>query len=340
MSMTQVAELVGVSQSTVSRVVNGRSFVNEVTRRRVIDAMKKVGYTPPPPDQRTGRSPKPESRMHSGLLAVLVDPIGMHLHSVFVMRLYRAAQREANRRGYSTILHFFEGRQPPPQVLERVDGFLVVGLSASDPFPEGILSRPVVCLTSFWQKGATSILAGNDEVGRLAVEYLVERGHQRLALLLAEAGNPSFCARGKAFQRAARESGVKVSNFGAAVPRKTEEGVFTVEKLEAQMERLVDRFLAEQPLASGIFCPSDAMTAICYRLLAKRGVAVGDELEFISCDNEGSYLAGLFPRPATIDLGINERAEMAVEWLSEALKENRDLDEVRLTVEPRIVPGS
>lgn len=339
MSMSEVAVLAEVSQSTVSRVVNGRSFVNEETRQRVFRAMKEVGYEAPPPDRRTGRNPKLESRANSGLLAVLVDPVGMRLHSEFVMALYSAAQAEANREGYSTILHFYETGQPLPPVLGRVDGFLVVGLSASDSLPKGILSRPVVGLTSFWQQGASSILAGNDEVGALAARYLIDRGHERLAVFLAEAGNPSFSARGKAFQKAAKAAGVEVTNYGAAVPRKTEARISTVDDLESRMERLVDRFVGERPIASGVFCPSDAMTAMAHRLLLRRKIAVGSEVEFVSCDNEISYLAGLCPRPATIDLGIHERAHLAVQHLTSAIRDNRAPGEVRLTVEPKLVPG-
>lgn len=337
--MTEVAKLAGVSQSTVSRVVNGRSFVAEATRRRVLEAMGEAGYQAPPPDRRTGRSPRLESRANSGLLAVLVDPVGMHLHSEFVMDLYSAAQRESNREGYSTILHFFEAGQPLPGVLDRVDGFLVVGVSATDPFPRGILSRPVVCLTSFWQQGATTILAGNDEVGKLAALYLTERGHGRLAVFLAESGNPSFSARGKAFEKAARANGIDVATYGAAVPRKMGSGVASLENLEARMERLVDRFILERPRATGIFCPSDAMTAMAHRLLSKRKLVIGNDVELVSCDNESGYLAGLNPRPATIDLGIEERTRLAVQHLSTAIRENRPPGELRLTVEPTLVPG-
>ena len=339
MSMSEVAFLAGVSQSTVSRVVNDRSFVNEETRQRVFRAMKEVGYEAPPPDRRTGRNPKLESRANSGLLAVLVDPVGMRMHSEFMVKLYSLAQAEANREGYSTILHFHHAEEGLPTVLDKVDGFLIVGLSAIDPFPKGILSRPVVCLTSFWQQGATSILAGNDEVGSLAARYLLKRGHRRLAVFLAEAGNPSFSARGKAFQKAVRSAGAEVTNYGAAVPRKTEARISTVDDLESRMERLVDRFVAEQPIASGVFCPSDAMTAMAHRLLLRRKIAVGSEVEFVSCDNEISYLAGLCPRPATIDLGIHERAHLAVQHLTSAIRDNRAPGELRLPVEPKLIHG-
>mgnify|MGYP003642453658 CR=1 FL=1 len=81
MNMTEVAKAAGVSQSTVSRVVNGRSFVGEKTRHRVHEAMERLGYTPQPPDRRPGRDPVPEVRPRSGLLAVLVNRDATIIHS-------------------------------------------------------------------------------------------------------------------------------------------------------------------------------------------------------------------------------------------------------------------
>jgi DNA-binding LacI/PurR family transcriptional regulator len=49
-----IAEKTGLSVATVSCVMNGRSNVSEKTSAIVIEAMKKFGYTPPPPGKRRG----------------------------------------------------------------------------------------------------------------------------------------------------------------------------------------------------------------------------------------------------------------------------------------------
>src|SRR5215207_10081083 len=56
--MGDVAELAGVSQQTVSRVVNAREYVGGHTRERVLMAMRKLNYRPNPAAQAlvTGRS--------------------------------------------------------------------------------------------------------------------------------------------------------------------------------------------------------------------------------------------------------------------------------------------
>ena len=46
MTIYDISEKAGVSIATVSRVLNGSSLVSEKTRRKVMDAMEKYGYTP------------------------------------------------------------------------------------------------------------------------------------------------------------------------------------------------------------------------------------------------------------------------------------------------------
>ncbi len=337
--MTEVAKAAGVSQSTVSRVVNGRSFVGEKTRHRVHEAMERLGYTPQPPDRRPGRDPVPEVRPRSGLLAVLVNRDATIIHSDFVARLYRNVQVEANRSGFSTILHFLSGDLALPELFDRVDAFLIVG-SPSDTFPKIVWSRPVIWLTSFQKRNEASIITGNEEVGQLGAEYLIKRGHQRLAVFLPESENPSYQARGTAFQTAASERGIAVRSY--ATPTKKGDrptGVSSIADLEARTASLVDRFGKETEPATGIFSPADATTALLYRLFQQRGIHPGKDIEIISCDNEQSYLAGLTPRPATIDLGTEIRARLAVQHLVANLESDQLTQGLRLEIDPILVEG-
>ena len=45
-NIKHVATLAGVSASTVSRVLNGKSYVNETTRQKVMEAVQKTNYRP------------------------------------------------------------------------------------------------------------------------------------------------------------------------------------------------------------------------------------------------------------------------------------------------------
>jgi len=47
-NLKQLAHMLALSQTTVSRALNGYPEVNEETRRRVMDAAKRHGYRPNP----------------------------------------------------------------------------------------------------------------------------------------------------------------------------------------------------------------------------------------------------------------------------------------------------
>ncbi|MEM1295647.1 MAG: LacI family DNA-binding transcriptional regulator [Verrucomicrobiota bacterium] len=339
MSMTDVANIAGVSQSTVSRVVNGRSFVKESTRSRVIAAMKELGYSAPPLERRSGRNPAIEQRPNTGLLAMLVNRNGMNLHAEFVSELFLAAQRAANEEGFAMIFHYLLPDQPLPQVFDKVDGYLLVGGISDPATTKAVTQRAFVSLTSVWSEGGASVLTGNEKVGQLAAEYLISRGHERLAFFSVETGNPSYEARGIAFLKAARSQGIKATRYGTGIARKKADTVYSLPILEEKLRPLIQRFRSTHQRATGIFCPSDATTALSYRLLLQQNLQPGTDFEFVSCDHESTYLTGLYPRPATIDLGIETRAQLAIQHLANSLREGNVRSGVRLTIEPRLIPG-
>jgi DNA-binding LacI/PurR family transcriptional regulator len=57
-----------------------------------------------------------------------------------------------------------------------------------------------------------------------------------------------------------------------------------------------------------------------HKLLTRAGIKIGTDLELIGCNNEQETLAGLDPRPATIDVGIDMICYMAVERLLMSIK--------------------
>lgn len=73
MNLKQLSHMLSLSQTTVSRALNGYPEVNEETRRRVMDAAKRHGYRPNPSARRlaTGKSGMPSvltsaSRLSAG----------------------------------------------------------------------------------------------------------------------------------------------------------------------------------------------------------------------------------------------------------------------------------
>ena len=75
-----------------------------------------------------------------------------------------------------------------------------------------------------------------------------------------------------------------------------------------------------------------------YRVLQKRGIKPGFDIDIISTDDEKSALMGLYPRPATIDIGAKDIGACAVEYL---LMNDSPFDKqrIQMSIKPQLISG-
>ena len=94
------------------------------------------------------------------------------------------------------------------------------------------------------------------------------------------------------------------------------------------------------PRPTGLFVGNDFAAVQIYPILQQMGVVPGRDITIISCDNEGDPgLAGLQPRPASIEVGAEEVGWQAVRRLVSRL-ENPDEPAILINVAPRVTgPG-
>jgi DNA-binding LacI/PurR family transcriptional regulator len=85
--------------------------------------------------------------------------------------------------------------------------------------------------------------------------------------------------------------------------------------VEKDLNLLVDRLARTCPRPDGLFVGSDATTALIHPMLLQRGIVPGKDILLVSCDNEQVRLAGLVPRPLSIDIGSAEVGAAAVRRL-------------------------
>ncbi len=340
MSMTQVAELAGVSQATVSRVVEGSPKVSEATRLKVERAMKEIGYVPSPPRRRRRRSRKQDGLSGSKvkLIAVLVTEHSLERHPGFVLKMFRGAREAAEREGISVWLGNIRDEKDVTAMVKAVDadGVLLAGVESLPGISRQSIGRPVVWLTSHADAGADAILPGNEAAGKMAADYLLGRDHQNLAFLNVDDLNPSYQARGEAFVRSAKTGASKIHQVTFTGYCSVDEEQ-SLSQLDERVKEAVKKLLAAKPRATGLFVPSDLMTALVYRELNRCGVKPGKDIDIISCDNEEAYLTGLSPRPATIDIAGEERGRRAVYELLVQSRFPEEQRPVQLTVEPQLV---
>jgi len=334
MSISEVANLAGVSLATVSKVINRYPSVSQENAQRVRDAMRQLNYQP---------AQRKRARTLQGPVAVLILHVNQFHHFTSSCSLMLQGVEDALRARQQDMLlaHVSQVEHLPTVVRKRqVSGLILIGHEPSAAVLQQIKDIPAVWLTSHHDVDGDVMISGNESVGRIAAEYLVDRGHTKLGVLNTLGFNPVVDLRCRYFAFVAQERGCTVTQFVSKTDvtwdgqRELDLALF-----EKQVDEQVAVFLKEKNRPTGLFVPLDLQVAMVYRVLDKRGVRPDKGLEFVGCDDEKAALIGLNPRPATVNIGPVTMGRRAVEQLYWRIDHGEGDRQVRVTVEPQLVPG-
>lgn len=336
MSITKVAKIAGVSSSTVSRVINDHPRVAPATVDAVRRAMEKLSYVPS--DRRPG--PKPFRRAATKRANIRFLALGSVRgtatpgFSELLSGISHAAAHHGLRLTFSHV--------PEPGDLTRqlrqdeADGLLLHG-----QLPTAAIRSQLSRFPTVWLMGNRTRPNWGDQVmpdayaiGELAAGHLVEAGHRHLAFLNLEACFWPYRVREHAFVATARSLGATVTALSYERPAVS--SYWEPHGPEA-VEQLVDQLLEIDPRPTGLFVADDMQISQIQPALQRRGVEVGPgKTALIGCNNELPYLAGLFPRPASIDIRLSAIGRHAVNQLLWRLEHREVADRISISIAPRI----
>jgi LacI family transcriptional regulator len=342
MSLQRVAQLAGVSTSTVSRVVNEHPSVACDTVTAVRDAMQRLNFTP------TSRVRRPSSRTDivrakaACVGFVMLGASGANAAPAFE-KLLRGVSSACSDNGLSLRIGFVTDLAHAPQWLlaRQVDGLLLHG---EQPLMHERLTggtAPAVWLMANRRRPTwgDQVLPNNAAIGDMAAKYLIRRGHRRLAHLGVGGGAWSLELRAFAFQHAAEDAGAEARVFDAAVTT-TSTDYWCADGLAAAAEELVNELMSGgSPRATGLFLAEDRLLPLVDRALRSRGVSSGanGDVEIISCNNERPHHAGLQSEPAVIDIHPEAIGRRGVAQLIWRMRNPGVSERVRTMVDPTLI---
>ena len=258
-----VARLAGVSQAAVSMVLSGGSVpsISAQTWERITNAARELGYTP----NRFAQALRTNRTM---MIACLVPDIT----NPFYPTLMRGIQSVTDGLNYDVIAintdgtpererHFLDWSQQG-----RVDGVIGVffTLRAKDFKPLIDAGVPVVRIESSKKRGGDiaidDIFVDSYAAAFALTEYLIGRGHRRIAVVAGRGG----------------PQGVRVEGYRAAL---TEAGGTPFVQIEDEFNERGGLRAAEAVLASGyaptaIFAANDLMAIGVMQALRDRNIAI------------------------------------------------------------------
>ncbi|MBC2593710.1 LacI family DNA-binding transcriptional regulator [Ruficoccus amylovorans] len=339
MSVNDIALKAGVSQATVSKVINNYPTVSAESVARVRKAMRELNYEPL---SRTRRVKEKSEQVP--LVALLIFP-GKYFqdYRASFVKMIRSIEESLREKGMDLIMaHVSRVEDLPASVRHRrVQGVILQGGDPGEDVLKELKDIPSVWVSSHRGQAGNSLLGGNEDVGRVAAEYLVSCGHKRLGVINTMSEDPVLVVRCRYFQFVAENAGCQcrmyVSDSHGESWSHGED--LDMAAFEKQVDEQVSAFLADKNRPTGIFVPVDFQLAMVYRILQRRGVQIGKNLDFIGSDEEKSVLLGLYPRPATIEVGPTLIGMQAVKELCWRMENLAGDSRLRVSVAPRLVPG-
>lgn len=188
-SLKDVAIMAGVSVATVSRVLNSDDIVKYETKAKVMNAIKKLNYSPNRVAQRL-RSTRTKSKIIGLLIPDIQNP--------FYVDVIRGIEEYAYTHNAVVIIGNFSQDQKKEKLYidilksESVDGFIVAPTHENDVFIKGLLDDgyAIACIDrGLKDVEADLVKVDNREGVYQAIQHLVSLGHTRIAHIT---GDPSI----------------------------------------------------------------------------------------------------------------------------------------------------
>lgn len=315
-TMKDVALHAGVSQSTVSFVLNGLEDmrISRETRKRVKDAADVLGY-------RTRGAGRPSKYATRGVIGLMVDEVAT---SPFAAISIEAVQEEAWKNNIITQFVMTGGdTQYEAEVLrkwaqEDVIGVIYSSILTRSIIPPGNLARHrAVLLNCYEDQGQfPSIVPAERRGGEDATKVLLNAGHRRIAFITGENWMEASDQRLEGYKRALRAARIPIDSSLIV------QGNF----LPSGGRDAALQLMAGKTRPDAIFCANDLMAVGCYEALKELGEEIGETIAVMGYDDQ-EIAQHLSPGLTTVLL---PHAEMGQWCVKELLKTKIEQTMVRL----------
>ena len=281
MKLRELAGRLNLSQTTVSRALNGYPEVKEATRERVLDAARRYGYRPNASAQRlaTGRAGAVGAVLQTNR-NLMFDP---HYVEFLAGLGERLAEDEIDIVLSPTKINDEVGSYRRIATGTRVDALVLSSPVISDDRVKLLteLGMPFVLHGRTVDQAPHAWLdIDNEGAFRHATKHLLDLGHTRIALINGSKRFTYALHRERGFRAALVEAGLTVDE------QLIGEGIMTDEV----GYRFAERFLAAKPRPTAILVTSMMMALGAFRAIRSAGLELGKDVSMIAHDDVFPYL--------------------------------------------------
>ncbi|MEW6228219.1 MAG: LacI family DNA-binding transcriptional regulator [Bacillota bacterium] len=302
-TMKDVARVVGVNESTVSRALNNHPYVHPDTRERVLEAARRLNYRP-----------NTIARSLATSRSYVVGLVISNIANLFFAEVTKGIEEVADANGYSVIL-CDTARNVAKELKyldllasRQADGIIFM----SGRLPPDVVAAikhvkcPVVTISRDGARhGIPTVRINNRAEAARATRYLINLGHRRIGFISGQLDDTeSGLPRLEGYRAALEESGIQFD------PGIVQEGDF---RMESGMRACV-KIMEAQPRPTAIFAANDEMAIGAMKTLAQQGLKVPGDVAVVGFDNT-AFATVVTPPLTTVAQPLRMLGTSAMEML-------------------------
>jgi LacI family transcriptional regulator len=301
---SDIAREAGVSQATVSRVLNGDPRVAAATRSRVMEVVERLGYTP--------------NAIARGLVTQKTDLVGVVISDVmnpFYPELLEAIAERLARHGLKMILFNAGDRDDDVYTRllleQRVDGIIFTSPKRDSAMVRDLARRrfPLVLTNRYVEDIECDMAIGDNQGGARDVgEHLLALGHRRMAVIAGDPRASTSHERLVSFRE----------KLEAAGERRTDDLVLSGEFTAERAYRCAEELLRRRDRPTAIFCLNDLMAFGAVNATHRLGFRVPEDVSIVGFDDVWMAAWESFEL-TTVHQPLAEMARASVELLTARL---------------------
>ncbi len=307
-----VAKHAGVSITTVSRMLNDPDKVNSETQKRVLTSIDALGFVP-----------KAEARARALQKNGRIGVITPFLTAPSFIQRLRGISSALSPKNFELVIYTIDSSERLQRYLSTLpltgylDGLIILSLPIGDADANRFIEHALpTVLTEYPHPRLNCVEIDDVEGGRMAANYLLRKGHRRIAFLgdtdLPEYSIHPVSLRLSGFRQAMKEAGMDLPNALVRLAPYTQE----------QTRQVARELLSMPEPPTAIFAATDFQALGVLKAARQLNVKVPEQLAVIGFDDlDMAEYADL----TTISQHLDESGSLAVEILLTQIESSSSL---------------
>jgi len=323
-TIKDIANLAGVSITTVSNVINGRGNVSQETREAVQRIIREYNYAP----SMAARSLRDKSA-HLIALVVPFLPKGESADNPFFWKFIEGVEAGARSHQFHVIFTGLSNSSDLSFVRERhLDGLIVLGTSEGSDLVGKIKDMKIPCVfvdSYLNDEELYQVLLDDFMGGYLGTKHLIGHGHRRIILLSRIPEHNSVNRqRWLGYRKALEESGIPYDPELILEENATTSGGYYA------AHKVYNKIKCENP-ATAVFSLSDVAAIGLMKGLREMGISVPGDISIVGFDDI-HFSEFTWPALTTIRQDIFQKGRAAVGLLLDQILQENGFKEKKITL--------